>query len=180
MPRDWWIVASPASGDEFERECSAHITVHITLVHSEFPEAIGEKNVLTIELADGHSIHAQRIAAQLTYRRLIEGIPTDSLNEEIVNDVEELCKRVFFLERCIIIPPTLSPREFRGKSWRELPRVLIAGSFRCFKPVRHAGHVYSALAVAWFQSSLEPLVSEQVLPLIQKLDWARHAEDFTD
>jgi len=119
------------------------------------------------------------IIAQHTYRTLIEGIPSERLNERIVNDVEELCKRVFFLERCIIIPPTLSPREFRGKSWRALPPVLIAVLFRCL-PIRYPGHVYSELAVAWFQSSIEPLISEQILPLIQKLDWARHAKDFTD
>jgi hypothetical protein len=136
--------------------------------------------VLTIKLLSGHSIHAEVIVAQRTYLTLLEGIPTDRINARIIAGVRELSKRVLFHDHCVIIPPVLTERKFNDKTWNQLPRTLIAGSFRCHDPVRGSDQHYSALAVAWFQPELEPLISDQALASIQRLDWDALAMNCSD
>jgi hypothetical protein len=134
--------------------------------------------LLSITLLDGRAISADIVVAQRTYLRLIEGIPTERLNREILDDIPGLCARALHHEHCVVIPPVLSAHEFRGKKWNALPRILIAGRFSHYNPVRDPTQDFSMLAIAWMQGSLLPLPSEGVLPSLRALDWSRHARDY--
>jgi hypothetical protein len=133
-----------------------------------------------IELADGRSITIDQILAQRTYLGLIEGIPNDRTNAYITNSIENHTKCVFHCERCVVVPPAVKPFEFNGKTGQKLPSSAIAGLFRSVQTVRDHDKTYSVLAVLWFQESFDPLLGEEALSAIRKLDWTRLAEDVDD
>ena len=137
--------------------------------------------MLTVNLLDGRSMYAEIFVAQRTYLSLIEGVPSNSLNERIIQeDIPKLCTDVLHIENYVIIPPVYSNRSFNRRTWRALPPVVIAALFRCFAPVRDPEQAYSALGVAWLQESVDPPISLAALCGLKKLNWNKFACDFTD
>jgi hypothetical protein len=133
-----------------------------------------------IDLADGHSITILQAYSQRTYLGVTEGIPNDRFNQHIINNIEDTCKRALHATRCVILPPIVRSFELNGISGRALPEYAIGARFRSVQTVRDHDKTYSELVVLWLQESFDPLVSPAALDGIQKLDWAKLAEDVDD
>ena len=136
--------------------------------------------MLSIQLGDDTTIYADGIVARRTYLGLIEGVPNDAINERMIDDLKSMCSRTFCVEQCVVLAPSMTTRQYRGKSWRALPSSAIGGLFRSLRPVRDRNKTYSRLAVLWFQNAFEPLLSRETLQAIQQLHWTRLAEDYED
>jgi len=136
--------------------------------------------MLSIELADGRTICADKIVAMRTYLGLIEGVPNDRVNEWTIDDFKSYCGRAFCIDRFGVLPPAMKAREFKGRSWRALPANAIGGLFRSVRTVRDHDKTYSIPAILWFQDELEPLLSPPVLAQLRQIEWARLAEDVDD
>jgi hypothetical protein len=137
--------------------------------------------VLTVSTADAQEILAEIVYAQLTYLSLIEGLPDDELNQNILkNTIPRICLENLGHEHHVVIDPILARKKMRSREWNELPRVLVAALFRCSEPVVNMEESYSALVIVWFQDRLEPLISGPVEKAIKGLIWRDLARDYSD
>lgn len=136
--------------------------------------------MLSVRLDDGTTIYADEIVARRTYLGLIEGVPNDSINERMIDELKLMCGRAFYVDRCVVLAPAMTARQIRGKPWRALPSSALGGLFRSVRPVRDPNKTYSMLAILWFQDDFEPLLSREALASMQQLNWARLAQDYDD
>src|SRR5579859_1399438 len=136
--------------------------------------------MLSVRLDDGTTIYADKIVARRTYLGLIEGVPNDSINERMINDLKMMCGRAFCVDRCVVLAPRMTPRQLKDRPWMALPSSALGGLFRSVRPVRDRNKTYSMLAILWFQEHFEPLLSPESLASMQQVHWARLAQDFDD
>ena len=134
--------------------------------------------MLTLTLNDGRVVTADLIGAAPTYRDLTEDIPSEPTNEQILASILSFTQRNFPRERAVVIPPRITMRTEGARMWPELPPVMLVARFTSDKPVVRLAAKGSGLVVGWFQDALEPLVSPEVRPLIEAVDWARKGRDF--
>lgn len=132
--------------------------------------------LLTVTLAGGRAIRLEKIAARRTYLSMISGRPDDSIQQHTLDELKDFSKRVLDVEDSIIIPPAIVAREHAGEVWTEYPPAFVAALFFSIGGARRGG-MFSELAVGWFQPRLHPLMPDDILAAIQKLDWTNLACD---
>jgi hypothetical protein len=133
--------------------------------------------LFALTLADGREIRAESIVARRTYTGLLAGVPNDEINEREVNELKEMCHRAFLVEDSVIIPPAMTAYESNDLHWNEYPPIFVAAQFFCSQDPDGSIN-FSTLAVGWFQTSLQPLIPDDILAAIKQLDWANLARDF--
>ena len=133
--------------------------------------------LFTLTLADGREICAQEIFACRTYRGLLAGVPNDEINERELSELKETCHRAFLVRDSVIIPPAMIPGESPDQNWNQYPPIFVAAQFiSSLDP--HGEINFSTLALGWFQTSLQPLIADDILAAIKQLDWTNRAHDF--
>jgi len=120
------------------------------------------------------------VYAEKTYMILPEGVPDDRFHQDVMERITNVCSDTpydRFMWSC-------RRRSSSGPAWRwkwcELPMFWVAASFRLMKTVRDHTETYSALAIAWFQNDVEPLLAPEMRPLLEAVDWAALAVDYSD
>ncbi len=142
------------------------------------PQLISSPTMLTVSLIDGRVISADLIWATLTYSGLIEGRPDEDFNSGIVASISNFAERNYH-QKAVIIPPTITSRSNGERVWPELPTVKVVAHFTSDIPVKDADAFGSMLVIGWFQDKVEPLISLDVRPMIEAVEWALHAEDWS-
>ena len=133
--------------------------------------------LFTLILADGREIHAESLVARRTYTGLLAGVPNDEINERELSELKEMCNRSFLVEHSVIIPPAMTPHESHDLHWDQYPPIFVAAEFFCSQDPDGSIN-FSTLAVGWFQTSLQPLIADDILAAIKQLDWTNLAHDF--
>jgi hypothetical protein len=135
--------------------------------------------LFTLTLADGREIRAENIVAWRTYMGLLAGLPNDEINERELSQLKEICNRALLVEDSVIIPPAMIAHESDEQNWNEYPPIFVAARFFSSRDT-HGGSCgrFSALAVGWFQTSLHPLIPDDILAAIKQLNWTNLAHDF--
>ncbi len=137
-----------------------------------------------ITMADGREITLDAIYQRETYAGLLEGWPTQELNDEVLEqDVTRAGSRMNVSHAAVLISPEL-------KLWREptleegvepgvrqlLPAIATYAVFESNATARDEGCASAALFV-WYQE-LWGLPSLAIVEAIELIDWDRIAVDF--
>lgn len=133
--------------------------------------------LFTLTLADGREIHTESIVARRTYTGLLAGVPNDEINERELGELKEMCKRALLVEDSVIIPPAMTAYESHDLHYDQYPPIFMAAEFYCSQDPDGSIN-FSTLAVGWFQTSLQPLIADDILTAIKQLDWANLAHNF--
>jgi hypothetical protein len=137
-----------------------------------------------ITLSDGRGVTASQIYIDETYGAMLMGIPSDPVNESILEMVPFEMQRRFGTTRIVIVPPQIRrgrpielgpPRGVIEEAF--IPPVRIAARF--YSDAFAVGETYSQLVVVWYQDSLGPLVGDHARECMEALNWNELAEDFS-
>ena len=133
--------------------------------------------LFTLTLADGREIHAESLAARRTYLGLLAGVPNDEINERELSELKEFCNRALLVKDSVIIPPVMTAHESHDLHWNQYPPIFVAAEFLCLQDPDGSIN-FSKLAVGWFQTTLHPIIADDILAAIKQLDWANLASEF--
>ncbi len=136
----------------------------------------------TIELQSGRSIRLQSLRQWETYAGLLEGLPTEQLNQGIVERILTDERERSPLGEPYLIPPRQTPidhaDEYPFGTPAALPEISCVANFESPEPARDPLQDYSVLTVIWFQDDFAFPIDPQVLEQIRALDWEQLAQDF--
>lgn len=109
-----------------------------------------------------------------TYERLVEGLPTQELNYEIICAIAERAKELF-KSKVYLVEPAEEPIEYPGKyplgDPCKLPPIACIGHWRSMTEQREQGRGYSELTIVWFQHDFAFPIADEVLEELRDLDW---------
>jgi hypothetical protein len=116
-----------------------------------------------------------------TYAGLLEGIPSNRLNERIISRALEKAKELCQVQNPYLIQPEQTlidlqrPSEF-GLS-AKLPSYICIGELWYHDPIKNQKMDYSTLGVLWFQDEFALPIEEKILRVFESLPWSEVAED---
>lgn len=128
------------------------------------------------------TIYIKSLHQWQTYIGLLEGLPTDRMNAEILKRVRQKAKDYTGINAVYVIEPEQVPIQYDGKypfgTPMELPGYICITELSKFGAARDKTKDGSALALVWFQNSYAFPVNEDILHKIAQLKWEELAEDF--
>jgi len=143
------------------------------------PRGVGE-----IRLHDGRIADVSSIRQELTYGGLLEGLPTDRLNQRIIEGLLRGERGTgTSAEEPYLVPPTARPiklhddRPYPFGTPEALPAVTCVAHLTS-SPARDTMRDGSALTVIWFQDDYAFPIDPHVLDHLHGLDWKGRATDF--
>lgn len=117
-----------------------------------------------------------------TYRGLIKGLPSERVNEEILEGLPCWLHRVFGEHPIFVLPPKIQAYDWSHpaapavmKRIHEMPPVCAAALLECEAPILKGPG--SSLVVAWFQDTPSLPVGPSILAELEQLDWELFARD---
>jgi hypothetical protein len=120
----------------------------------------------------------------LTYEGLLEGLPTEEMNKEMLEHLLASQRDQSYRRAPYLITPTEKRIEYPlekpypfGKP-SALPDVTCIGRFESLAPARDQECDLSGLVVIWFQDEFALPIDSSVLDHIRAIDWETHAADF--
>jgi len=117
-----------------------------------------------------------------TYAGLLEGLPTDRMNENILKRVSESAKKYTHIDTLHIIEPTQMPIAYEGKypfgTPMQLPGYVCVAELSKFGAARDKNRDGSMLALVWFQEEYAFPIKAEILKKMEQLNWNELAEDF--
>ena len=144
-----------------------------------------------LTLATGREIRLERFFQQDTTGGWLCGGPFPHVRERQVEQAVATARRVFERrddEPVHLLPPVLYryttqlPARIAPSTVIEmlaLPPVCSMAEFRSGSPVRNTDHVYSSLAVVWFQDRYGLPEDPYVLEMLRAMPWDELATDWT-
>ncbi len=136
-----------------------------------------------ITLATGREVTLDALYQRETYAGLLEGYPTQALNDEVIDqDVESAGRRMNVSHPAVLIqpaarvwrPPTEAELESAGHPI--LPAIVTYAVFESTATARDEGCASAALCV-WYQEQWG-LPSPEIVERIKRLEWDSLAVDF--
>src|SRR5262249_5856432 len=138
----------------------------------------------SIKLHGGREIRIISIRQWFTYVGLLDGLPTDRINQEMIERLlREEGERRGWAGEPYLVPPAVRPIKFSDNrpypfgNPEEFPHVTCVAEFTS-SPARDTTKHGSALTVIWFQDSYAFPIDPQVLEHLRGLDWDSKAIDF--
>jgi hypothetical protein len=135
-----------------------------------------------LSLASGRVICLDRYEMSKTYAGLMEGVPTEEHNDELLRALgENLAER--FGRPVHVIDPPRQEHEMPGSAthpprrWQLLPGVLCVGVFDS-DPIDgelDPDFAWSSLVIAWFQNEPQFPVGSDAMPALAAVAWEAHA-----
>ncbi|GAA3959264.1 hypothetical protein GCM10023085_47080 [Actinomadura viridis] len=127
-------------------------------------------------------IRLTSVEMRTTYGGLIEGVPTASHNERVIERAAERAGKMF-RRPVYVVPPVRTGggrTGFRGEPVEFLPPVECTGSFSGPPTSRAAGDWwFTSLAVVWFQALGGRVVHPDAEKAMYGMPWDELAQDFT-
>ncbi len=110
------------------------------------------------------------------YAGLIEGIPTEEMNQRIIEGaVRDVNKGFEAVQPYLIIPkqePLDIGREYPLGKPAMLPNIQCTAFFRCVFPTPYGTpHDYSYMTIIWFQKEYAMPIDYEVMAKIRAIDW---------
>ncbi len=117
-----------------------------------------------------------------TYGGLLEGLPTDRMNEEILKRVVEEARKHTYTHAVYIITPEQTPIPYEKKypfgTPMQMPGITCVANFTSNQPARNQEMDGSTLTIVWYQDSYAFPVSQPILDQFREIPWSKFAEDF--
>ncbi len=117
-----------------------------------------------------------------TYGGLLEGLPTDKMNANILKRVEEEARKHTYASAVYIIKPEQIPipydRVYSFGTPMEMPPITCVASFTSHKPARNQQMDGSRLTIVWYQEEYAFPVKQSVIEQFIEIPWSKVAEDF--
>jgi hypothetical protein len=118
-----------------------------------------------------------------TYAGLLEGLPTDKMNERILNEIAEDAKRhIPYCDAVYVIEAEQKPIEYEGKypfgKPMSLPGIVCVTNLTCSDTVRDKNMDASHLTIVWFQENYAFPIDVEIREKIMQIPWSKVAEDF--
>ena len=136
----------------------------------------------TLQLATGGKLFADEIHIGYTYALLLDGVPSDEVNQHILNGLPERMRRIFYKAPVYVLPPEIElrtePHPLRGShEVPTMPPVELAVRFISYEPLTAEGHA-AQLVVVWHQHTMTPLIADSARLRLEHLNWKDTAKDF--
>jgi len=118
-----------------------------------------------------------------TYEGLIEGLPHDRLNQRILENIKVQAIQLTHIENCYLVEPKQTPIEYGEKYPFGLPMSL--PSMICVTGLKYHGTSnpevggISELTLICFQESFCPPFDQEILTIVETLDWFTYAKDIS-
>src|SRR5690554_63208 len=110
---------------------------------------------------NGVEIEVTKIYQMKTYDSLIEGTANKELNDDILEDIKQRAKRIFYRDYSFIVDPRVNEDD-------NFPEFCIILELMVFKPFKDLDKDYSALTVICFQDEFAfPINEENLINLRQ-------------
>jgi len=138
-----------------------------------------------VEWADGIVTRLTQLNQSGTYARLLEGVPTQMMNDHFLLRPLSAAHKSYAGEPLILWAPQ-TPGETQADETVEmymsspvsfLPAVTCIATFQHFRPARDKEQHYSYVTVAWFQEEWPFPIVDEVLSKIKSLAWRDIAFD---
>lgn len=117
-----------------------------------------------------------------TYGGLLEGLPTDRLNEEILKRVTEEARKHTNMHAVHIIKPEQIAIPYEKKypfgTPMQMPGITCVANFTSNQPANDQRIDGSALTIVWYQDDYAFPVSQHILAQFREIPWSKLAEDF--
>ncbi len=117
-----------------------------------------------------------------TYGGLLEGLPTDRMNENILKRVVEEARKHTYNDAVYIIQPEQTPIPYDKKypfgTPMQMPAITCIASFTSHQPAYNQEKDGSALTIVWYQEEYAFPVSQAILEQFRKIPWSTLAKDF--
>ncbi len=117
-----------------------------------------------------------------TYGGLLEGIPTDKLNERIINRVKKEAKEFSGIEETYLIEPKQKPIDYEGKypfgSPASLPRVTCVAELWHHDVFKNKDKMFSSLCIIWFQEDYAFPIDKDILNKIKEVPFSKVCGEF--
>jgi hypothetical protein len=125
-------------------------------------------------------VEVNRLLQLHTYEDYIEGVPTISLNQRVIENVVEKAKKECHLETVYLVEPKLTPMIVsdlfsKGEAVGKLPRITCIAELHDFS---HYDDDDDALAVIWFQEDFAFLIPFDVLEQMKQVPFSKLAQKF--
>jgi hypothetical protein len=139
-----------------------------------------------IVLTSGREIGLISLNQSFTYHGLLEGAPTERMNQEIIDHAVLESRSRQHSRNPYLIPPPQTPITFPGSTHypfgkpMRLPGILCVARFNSRNPVHdHSDPIlyYSQLSVIWFQDDFAFPIDGAVLEALRQIDWEKLAYD---
>ncbi|MFI6862926.1 hypothetical protein ACIBKZ_24045 [Streptomyces sp. NPDC050421] len=138
-----------------------------------------------LTLSSRRSIDLAELRLRSTYGGLLEGAPTQRVNERITAHLVRTAETAYPGRPVHLIPPETTARgwaDHRGEPIEDLPAVACIGAFNSTEidPAHNSGWYFSALVVVWFQPTPDPPTNDNAPAALRGLPWEDLARDLED
>ena len=136
----------------------------------------------SLKIENNYSAYINGIYQYAAYAGLLEGLPTRSMNREIMKDAVETAPNYTHETAVHLIEPIEHPLEYDGQypfgQPATLPPIVCIVRLKSLDVFRDSAMDYSVLTVVWFQEKyafpIDPLIIEQ----IEQIPWSQVAQEY--
>src|SRR3954449_11001409 len=125
--------------------------------------------IWSTKLSSGVGIHLETLEVTRTYRSLLEGVPDDAFNKDLLARASQHAGELHVGWPVHVVPPVIVEEPFP-----RLPAFCCIGYFKSFK-AKTPGWDGSGLVIVWFQQN-SPVNGVQLFE--PDLDWFALARDY--
>jgi hypothetical protein len=132
------------------------------------------------QLKSGREIQLITIYQWSTYSGLLEGLPTQEMNQRIIKGAVAKSREWWSMKPYLVAPTeTLINlvNDYPFGTPARLPGITCLGRFECKDPVHDRDMAYSELAVVWFQPEFAFPIEELIETELHRMEWDAHAID---
>lgn len=134
-----------------------------------------------ITVQENLSVTITQIYQWQTYNGLLEGLPVERINQQILNRALEKARELSEGNPVHLIEPTLTPIPHEGSyafgNPVELPGTICITDLRCHSSIQNLGD-YSELTVVWLQEQYAFPIEPTILDKLKALPWSQLAKGF--
>lgn len=124
----------------------------------------------------------KRIEQWHTYGGLLEGIPTDKMNERIIDRTKKETEEFFGMKEIFLIAPKQTPIDYDGKypfgNPASLPGVTCVAELWHNDVFRDTDKMFSSLCIIWFQEDYAFPIEKDILSKIKEIPFSKICGEF--
>ncbi|MGV7106843.1 hypothetical protein [Flavobacterium sp. U410] len=124
----------------------------------------------------------KRIKQWYTYYGLLEGLPTDKMNERIINRTKKEAKEFSGLDEIYLIEPKQTLIDYDGKypfgNPVSLPGITCIAELWHNDVFRNTDKMFSSLCLIWFQEDYAFPIEKDILDKIKEIPFSKICGEF--
>lgn len=131
------------------------------------------------------SIYLDTLHQTRTYAGLLEGVPTQEMNQRLLQDAIRTATVMFKPAPPFLIPAVQTPidmgsgRKYPFGTPMALPPIRCIATFNSYFPTREGeGADASTMTLIWYQQEFAMPIDPKVREAIRAIDWLKEATDF--